>query len=128
MNLQYFFDVAVFHTSCCHLQHFKVQKISLVPRPLPNFISPIFLHGCEIKSGSGLGTRLQKMATQMYFVDNNIWYILCILMIQCECHSAWLTKCVSHVHLFHCIYLCIYGWYGLHGSKSLGMLIIVSSG
>ena len=26
---------------------------SLVPRPLP-----IFLHGCEIKSGSGLGTRL----------------------------------------------------------------------
>ena len=38
-------------------------KYSLVPRPLPDFISqpwrnPIFLHGCEIKSGSGLGTRL----------------------------------------------------------------------
>ena len=32
---------------------------SLVPRPLPDFISqPIFLHGCDIKSGSGLGTRL----------------------------------------------------------------------
>ena len=32
---------------------------SLVPKPLPDFISlPIFLHGCEIKSGSGLGTRL----------------------------------------------------------------------
>ena len=37
-------------------------KPSLVPRPLPDFISQpwrkIFLHGCEIKSGSGLGTRL----------------------------------------------------------------------
>ena len=42
---------------------------SLVPRPLPDFISQpwrkigiflhgIFLHGCKIKSGSGLGTRL----------------------------------------------------------------------
>ena len=33
---------------------------SLVPRPLPDFISQpwIFLHGYEIKSGSGLGTRL----------------------------------------------------------------------
>ena len=30
---------------------------SLVPRPLPDFIS-IFHHGCEIKSGSGLGMRL----------------------------------------------------------------------
>ena len=32
--------------------------LSLVPRPLPDFISQIFLHSCEIKSGSGLGTRL----------------------------------------------------------------------
>ena len=34
---------------------------SLVPRPLPDFISQpwtIFLHGCEIKSGRGLGARL----------------------------------------------------------------------
>ena len=33
---------------------------SLVPRPLQDFVSQlwIFLHGCEIKSGSGLGTRL----------------------------------------------------------------------
>ena len=32
-------------------------RISLVPRPHPDFI-PIFLHGCEIKSGWGLGTKL----------------------------------------------------------------------
>ena len=35
---------------------------SLVPRPLPDFScsrgEPIFLEGGEIKSGSGLGTRL----------------------------------------------------------------------
>ena len=36
---------------------------SLVPRPLPDFISPLwnFLHSCEIKSGSGLGTRLTRV-------------------------------------------------------------------
>ena len=38
---------------------------SLVPGPLPDFISqlwiPIFLQGCEIKSGSGLGTRLGEV-------------------------------------------------------------------
>ena len=34
---------------------------SLVPRPLPDFISqPIFCHSCKIKSGSGLGTRLHN--------------------------------------------------------------------
>ena len=33
---------------------------SLVPRPLPDFISQLsqLSHSCEIKSGSGLGTRL----------------------------------------------------------------------
>ena len=46
---------------------YLVPKHSLVPRPLPDFISqlwrkidPIFLHSCEIKSGNGLGTRLPK--------------------------------------------------------------------
>ena len=38
-----------------------IASVSLVPRPLPDFISQpwrkIFLHGCEIKSGSGMGTR-----------------------------------------------------------------------
>ena len=35
---------------------------SLVPRQLLDFIlQPIFLHGCEIKSGSGLGTRLEHL-------------------------------------------------------------------
>ena len=37
----------------------RLMYISLVPRPLPDFISQlIFLHRCKIKSGSGLGTRL----------------------------------------------------------------------
>ena len=40
----------------------KCDLFSLIPRPLPNFISqpfsPFFFHSCEIKSGSGLGTRL----------------------------------------------------------------------
>ena len=37
---------------------------SLIPRPLPDLVSQpwrIFLHNCKIKSGSGLGTRLQYM-------------------------------------------------------------------
>ena len=34
---------------------------SLVPRPLPDFISQPFFHGCAIKSGSGLGTRLSDV-------------------------------------------------------------------
>ena len=38
---------------------------SLVPRSHPDFIShPIFLHGCEIKSGRGLGTRLVPACIQ----------------------------------------------------------------
>ena len=39
------------------------ERSSLVPRPLPDFISLLwsFLHSREIKSGSGLGTRLTKI-------------------------------------------------------------------
>ena len=35
---------------------------SLVPRPLPDFISQLsqLSHSCEIKSGSGLGTKLHS--------------------------------------------------------------------
>ena len=37
-------------------------EYSLVPRPLPDFISqPWRKIGCEIKSGSGLGTRLRRV-------------------------------------------------------------------
>ena len=46
--------------------HFSIRSVGgncLVPRPLPDVLScshgePIFLKGGEIKSGSGLGTRL----------------------------------------------------------------------
>ena len=40
-----------------------VTRFSLVPRPLPDFISLLwcFLHNYEIKSGSGLGTRLTRV-------------------------------------------------------------------
>ena len=38
-----------------------LHTVSLVPRPLPDFISQPWrkIHGCAIKSGSGLGTRLK---------------------------------------------------------------------
>ena len=42
---------------------------SLVPRPLPDFnLQPIFLHSCEIKSGSGLGTRLCQKYVWLFCV------------------------------------------------------------
>ena len=44
---------------------FFMVTCSLIPRPLPHFISQlwilIFLHSCEIKSGSGLGMRIGDM-------------------------------------------------------------------
>ena len=40
-----------------------LHQPNLVPRPLPDFISH---HGCEIKSGSGLGTRLTPTHTQVH--------------------------------------------------------------
>ena len=52
-----------------HWMHLKVTSLptaSLVPRPFPDFISQMwqklgrFLHSCDIKSGSGLGTRLAR--------------------------------------------------------------------
>ena len=48
---------------------------SLVPRPLPDFISqPIFLHGCEIKSGSGLGTRLPRASITHDIIKKSVHY------------------------------------------------------
>ena len=45
-------------------------NISLVPRPLPDFILlPIFLHGFEIKSESGLGTRLGELEACMLWLS-----------------------------------------------------------
>ena len=50
-----------------HLTAFLHERAvpSLIPRPLPDFISQPwrkinFLHGCKIKSWSGLGTRLNS--------------------------------------------------------------------
>ena len=52
---------------------FSLYFLSLVPRPLPDFISlPIFLHGCEIKSGSGLGTRLLFSYCNVYMLCMHI--------------------------------------------------------
>ena len=43
---------------------------NLVPRPLPDFSSQlIFLHGCEIKSGSGLGTRLGSLHLSVFWSE-----------------------------------------------------------
>ena len=46
--------------------------ISLVPRPHPDFI---LLHGCEIKSGWGMGTRLIKLVIHGYQVPQ-YWGLL----------------------------------------------------
>ena len=35
-------------------------------------LPPIFLHGCEIKSGSGLGTRLGCMTTTVHLLHTNL--------------------------------------------------------
>ena len=56
-----------------------IVSTSLVPRPPPDFISQLwrklnfFLHGCERKSGSGLGMRLSKHSVPMFPYHNNQW-------------------------------------------------------
>ena len=56
--------------------HQKKWILDLVPRPLPDFISQQWRKiGCEIKSGSGLGTRL--MNTSMRVKDKSCGYYYC---------------------------------------------------
>ena len=57
------------------VHHFPVRDVVLIPGLLP-----IFLHGCEIKSGSGLGTRLPthcecswRVATMNIFISLLRW-------------------------------------------------------
>ena len=51
---------------------FPVRDVVLVPGLLP-----VFLHGCEIKSGSGLGTRLGKLFSELKLVTDNLSLYLC---------------------------------------------------
>ena len=60
---------------------------SLVPRPLPDFIlQPLFLHGCEIKSESGLGTRLlfvnvpASLQTKRLYCPSN-WHVAILTIL-----------------------------------------------
>ena len=52
---------------------------SLIPRPLPDFISQPwifsrgFFHGCEIKSGRGLGTRLWAMFINLVLQNKHVY-------------------------------------------------------
>ena len=50
----------------------RTTSYSLFPRSLPDFISQLssFLHSCEIKSGSGLGTRLMKLQYLLKLIDS----------------------------------------------------------
>ena len=45
----------------------------LCNRPCPNFITAVenFLHGCEIKSGSGLGTTLGNCSVNVWSTDQS---------------------------------------------------------
>ena len=51
----------------CGLWRLSITKGRNIPRPLPDF-----LHSCEIKSGSGLGTRLVK-GRCMCNVEVQVW-------------------------------------------------------
>ena len=61
------------------------QELSLIPRPLPDFILQpwIFLHSCNIKSGSDLGTRL-PMQNEVYKPER-------VSVVSCICTSCTIT-------------------------------------
>ena len=80
---------------------FPVCDIAMIPGLLP-----IFLHSCEIKSGSGLRTRLDEMCTEpsqsqnlntvtagnkttLSMLKHNIrWWVICISHILYTIHSS----------------------------------------
>ena len=93
-----------------------VIPASLVPRPPTDFISqryipsppfpvcdvvlipgllPIFLHGCEIKSGRGLGTRLMWYIDWWFFVYTVDVWIPCLYLMHLWSMSI-LGKCTLH--------------------------------
>ena len=121
-----------------------LHVLSLVPRPLPDFISqPWRKIGCEIKSGSGLGTRLTCANSKNLVLVKNLWeagkfvqisapttWILvhhCILKIcgvGIYSHAIVVTKYFAKItHLFlqwrACAYIYIYYSFILLGTKKM---------
>ena len=100
---------------------------SLVPRPLPDFISQLwrnldFLHSCEIKSGgSGLGTRLLYSLIQS---DKNP----IPLLHTCSVHLPFcIISYTLHFVILVC-YTCMYtSWFSLVLATHL-CLQVISSG
>ena len=87
---------------------------SLVPRPLPDFIShPIFLHGCEIKSESGLGTRLCIALVSCVLP----WFrAYCRGFVHTAVVSCILPWFLAYCRGFVCISLvsCVLPWFRVH--------------
>ena len=63
---------------------------------------PIFLHGCEIKSGSGLGTRLPKSKVHFttFYCKSHIKIRISHLQVTCNTTSN-ARICISHLQVTH---------------------------
>ena len=88
-------DTASCECVCVHVQVCVVicmyQNASLVPKPLPDFISQLRRKiGCKIKSGSDLGTRqkLWNKATKMLFY--------CVSFPLCKVHESAMYRKLAH--------------------------------
>ena len=80
-------NLIIFPASAC-------PSSGLVPRPLPDFISqPWRIHGCEIKSGSGLGTRLPFLSVQA-----QLWFST----VQLACSKTFSICCTCLQVLISC--------------------------
>ena len=90
--------ICLSYTSC-QTVHDVLTLLSLFVPPWFNLVAvEIFLHGCETKSGEGLGTRLTWVSVCYSGLDNAWWCVfpygkapsVCISMYQnfnCELHS-----------------------------------------
>ena len=72
------------------------QDGSLISRPLPDFISQLwrklgnFLHSCEIKPGSGLGTRLLRQYIVCLYCASNFKNF--VTQILTKCYITWPSR------------------------------------
>ena len=79
---------------CCLV---SVQSyISLVPRPLPNF-----LHGCEIKSGSGLGMRLELYNSSTCSIQIAIVLCVWLALHVNPCDLSCDFSCIMWLFMYH---------------------------
>ena len=91
------FSVVVCNTQYSGTTLLKWGDGSLVPRPLPDFISQLgrkflsFLHSCEIKSGSGLGMRLGRLTSSEHFFEHKVGKGSCDILSVFFCRRDVIT-------------------------------------